>query len=78
MVTRKHEDGFVTFQQSEHFLTELVVKVAVLGVGHVVDEHQPIPLGLQLFQGNIQLARSILEKMKKEETKRYPSQGPDL
>ena len=56
----RHEDGFDTFQQSEHLLTELVVEVAVLGVGHVVDEDQPIPLRLQLLQGHVQLRRSIL------------------
>ena len=49
------DDVCVTFQQSEHLLTELVVEVAVLGVGHVVDEHQPVPLRLQLLQGHVQL-----------------------
>ena len=60
MIILKHDDGCVTFQQSEHLLTELVVEVAVLGVGHVVDEDQPIPLRLQLLQGHVQLRRSIL------------------
>jgi hypothetical protein len=48
------------FQESEDLLTKIIVKVGILGVRHVVDEHKTTFLGVDALQRDIQLVYNTL------------------
>ena len=45
----------ITFKQREHFLAQIIVKVRIFAVGHVVNEYESISLSVNLLQGHVQL-----------------------
>ena len=47
-------------QQRQYFLAQVVVEVGVLGITHVVDEHQSRALGVDALQCDIQLINDTL------------------
>ncbi len=51
-----------TLQQGQYALTQLVIKVRVLGVGHVVDENEARPLGARVCQCVVKLVHDALER----------------
>lgn len=51
-------------EQRQYFLAEVVVKVGVFGIAHVVDENQTGALSVDAFQGHIQLVHHSLQRAK--------------
>lgn len=48
-------------QEGQYLLREVVVEVRILGVGHVVDEHDAGFLGEGVLQGTVELVHHPLE-----------------
>lgn len=63
-ITRRNESNVYRtryLEQSQNLLTQVVVEVGVLGLGHVVDEDETGALRLHTLQGNVQLIHNALQ-----------------
>ena len=60
-------------KQRKYFLTEVIVKVGVFGIAHVVDEDQTTALGVDAFQGDIQLVNHSLQSNGEKILKQHKS-----
>lgn len=49
-VRKKKNAPYIYLEQIENLDTELIVKISITGVGHVVNKYEPIPLSLNTIK----------------------------
>lgn len=47
---KKKKAPYIYLEQIENLDTELIVKISITGVGHVVNKYEPIPLSLNTIK----------------------------